>query len=406
VDDRFRPRRRTETVNVRRLAACAALAGVALGAGSVRAATPAPFEIPVIVSLTGSGAALGSAEAQSLRLLAESVNRSGGVRGRPIAFTVQDDQSSPQVAVQLANGVIAQHPPIVVATTLVSGCSAVLPLLANGPVTYCLSPGMYPPKDSYMFAYGAPTKNDIRMEIEFYHQHGWNRIAAIFTADATGQDFERNLDAALALPENRDVTVVARERFSTSDVSVGAQIASIKAAAPQAVIAWATGTPIGTIFHGLNDLGLDVPTITNAANLNYNVMRTFRQVLPKDLYFISYPGIAPDAVPPGPLRRAAAAYADALKSAGIPPDSNHLIAWDPGTVIVGALKALGLEATPAAYKQYIENLHGYFGACGEYDFRDGSQHGLDGRNDLVLRYDAVKEQFTAVARIGSAYSSR
>ena len=138
----------------RLLALSALLAGVANSGGTASGASAVPFNIPTIVSLTGSGAALGSAEAASLHLLEDNLNRSGGVRGRPIAFTVQDDQSNPQVALQLASAVIAMHPPIMIATSLVAGCNAILPLLANGPVTYCLSPGMYPPKDSYMFAYG------------------------------------------------------------------------------------------------------------------------------------------------------------------------------------------------------------------------------------------------------------
>jgi branched-chain amino acid transport system substrate-binding protein len=374
--------------------------------GGASAAAAAPFEVPAILSLTGSGSALATAEAEGLHLLADAVNKSGGVRGRPIAFTIQDDQSSPQIALQLASTILAKHPPIVIATTLVAGCSAILPLVTNGPVTYCLSSGMYPPKDSYMFAYGVPTKEANRLQIKFYHDRGWKRLAVIVTNDATGQDFERNLDAALALPENRDEVLVARERFGASDVSVNAQVATIKAGAPQALIVWATGTPLGTVFHAMTDLGLDVPTATNGSNLNYNTMKVFANILPRDLYFINVPGIVPDAVPPGPLRSAAAAYYNALKSAGVQPDSSHLVGWDPGTIIVSALKTLGFEATPAQYRQYIANLHGYYGASGEYDFRDGSQRGLDGRSDLVLRYDARKQQFVAVQLIGSAFLSK
>lgn len=75
-------------------------------------------------------------------------------------------------------------------------------------------------------------------------------------------------------------------------------------------------------------------------------------------------------------------------------------------MLVSALKALGFDATPAQYKTYIENLHGFYGGSGEYDFRDGSQRGLDGSSDLALRYDPSKAQFVAVARIGSAYTTK
>lgn len=380
-----------------------ALAAVALlGAGTAGAAPQPPFTIPVILSLTGSATATGTEEASALRVLADSVNNGGGIHGRPIAFDVQDDQSNVPVAVQLMNAVKAKNPPIVLGPTLTGACNAVLALVqTNGPLTYCLSSGMYPPKDSYMFAQGVPTKETVRLQIKFYRDRGWKRLAVIFTNDATGQDFEHNLDAALALPENRDMTLVARERFGVADTSVSAEMAVIKAAQPQAMIAWAVGTPFGTVLHAMVDTGLDIPTGSSGANLNYDTMKRFSAILPSNLYFINVPGIAPDAVPPGPQRTAAAAYYNTLRAAGLQADAGYLLSWDPAVVVVGMLKAVGLDKTPADYKQYLENLHGYYGASGEYDFRDGSQRGLDGRSDIVLRYDRDKAQFVAVSRAGN-----
>ena len=67
-----------------------------------------PYEINVIIPLTGLGAFLGTNEATALSLVEKNVNAAGGVRGRQIHFAVQDDQSNPQVAVQLLNGIIAE----------------------------------------------------------------------------------------------------------------------------------------------------------------------------------------------------------------------------------------------------------------------------------------------------------
>jgi branched-chain amino acid transport system substrate-binding protein len=382
------------------LVTIAIVAAVVHGGEAVSAASDTTFTIPVILSLTGSATATGTEEATALRLLADSVNNSGGVRGRQIAFDIHDDQSNAPVAVQLMSAIVAKNPPIVLGPTLTGACNAVLALVqAHGPLTYCLSSGVYPPKDSFMFTQGVPTKEAVRLQIKYYRDRGWNRLAVIFTTDASGQDFERNLEAALALPENRGVTVVARQRFGVADVSVNAQVAVIKAADPQAVIAWAVGTPFGTVLHAMVDNGLDIPTGSSGANLNYDTMKRFSSMLPTDLYFINVPGIAPDAVPPGPLRTAAAAYYNTLKAAGLAADAGYLLSWDPAMVVIGMLKAVGLDATPSGYKQYLENLHGFYGASGLYDFRDGSQRGLDGRSDIVLRYDKNKAQFVAVRRI-------
>src|ERR1700735_5199536 len=85
---------------------------VVLGAKVVWAAPETTFTIPVILSLTGSATASGTEEATALQLLADSVNKSGGVRGRQIAFEIHDDQSNAPVAVQLMSAIVAKNPPI------------------------------------------------------------------------------------------------------------------------------------------------------------------------------------------------------------------------------------------------------------------------------------------------------
>ncbi len=71
-----------------------------------------PYEINVIIPQTG-GAAFrsGKEEFVALGVVEGVVNKSGGIRGRPIKFTFFDDQSSPQVAVQLLNQVVANGCP-------------------------------------------------------------------------------------------------------------------------------------------------------------------------------------------------------------------------------------------------------------------------------------------------------
>ena len=59
------------------------------------------------------------------------------------------------------------------------------------------------------------------------------------------------------MPENKDITLVDRVHFNPTDVSVAAQIERVKAAKPQAFIAWSTGAPIATVFKGIVQAGLD-----------------------------------------------------------------------------------------------------------------------------------------------------
>lgn len=106
------------------------------------------FDIDVIVSMTGPGATAGAGVQASLTGLQEVVNRRGSIDGRPIHFTFLDDQTNPQVAVQLTNDLRQKNVQAFLGPSFASTCNAVEPLLKAGPVAFCLSPSIYPAKNS------------------------------------------------------------------------------------------------------------------------------------------------------------------------------------------------------------------------------------------------------------------
>jgi ABC-type branched-subunit amino acid transport system substrate-binding protein len=134
-------------------------------------------------------------------------------------------------------------------------------------------------------------------------------------------------------------------------------------------------------------------------------MKQYAAFLPRDLFITTVPGVAPQAAAPGPLRTAAMTYFDDVKAAGIQPDANMVVGWDSASIVVSALQKFGVNATAEQIRDYLANLHGYYGAAGQYDFRDGSQRGLTARTSVVVRYDPAKATFLPVSRIGGTLQS-
>src|SRR5580698_4575259 len=146
-----------------------------------------PFEINVIISLSGPGAFLGADQAAVLNAIQDQVNKSGGIRGRQIKFVIADDQSSPQVGVQLMNAAIARKAQVVLGSTLVAICSAMAPLAKDGPLLYCLSPGLHPDPGSFAFSSEPSTTDAFVGTAVYFAKRGWHKVALITTSDATGQ---------------------------------------------------------------------------------------------------------------------------------------------------------------------------------------------------------------------------
>jgi len=156
----------------------AAALAVLLTVGVSRA-PEAPVDVYAVLPLTGFGAFFGKATQQSVQALEALTNRTGGIRGRPIKFTILDDETNPQIAVQLFNQIIAKGGTIVIGPGFAASCGSALPLLTNGPLTYCLSPGTHPTAGSYMFAADAATIDLWGAQFRFARQRGWTRIATI-----------------------------------------------------------------------------------------------------------------------------------------------------------------------------------------------------------------------------------
>ncbi|HLI19842.1 MAG TPA: ABC transporter substrate-binding protein [Stellaceae bacterium] len=366
------------------------------------AARAEDYAINAILSLTGNGAFLAGGQKKVLELEAEIANAQGGIGGRNVRFVFHDDQSSPQVAVQLLNEIMATHPPVIVGSSLVAMCSAMVPLLAQGPVLYCLSPGYHPPAGSYAFSANTSTWDSQVSMVRYFREKGLTKIATITSSDATGQDADRGIDAAVAMPENAGVQIVDREHFNLSDVSVAAQLERVRAAHPQLVLAWATGSPSATIFKGLLQAGIELPVATTGGNQLVAQMRQFKAFLPKELYAGGgdYPPHAGLYKLDPRVEAAQQTMYAALKKTDLSPDVVIGTSWDAGLIVIATLRALGPDATAEQVRAHIAHLTDFPGVSGVYNFVASPERGLGVQDTIVLRWDAAHDRFIWVSKPG------
>ncbi len=384
---------------------CLAIA-VALDGSALAQQTKTPIELAADMPLTGSGAFIGQSMAQVLAVIEKTVNAQGGIQGRPIHFSITDNQTNPQLAVQLANGLIAKGAQFVIDGGPATVCHAIAPLYVNGPVLYCLSPAFYPPKDGYEFAASAMSKDGMAALLDYMRGMGWTRIAMLSATDTPGQEADEALKSLLELPQNRGMTMVAWEHFNPTDVSVGAQIAKIKSAAPQALFVWVTGTPNGTVLRGLHDAGAEIPVFQSNANQLYQQMAQYASFMPKQYYIFSALWGAYSDLRPGPEKTAIGNFYDVLKASGMRPDLGASNLWDPVMILVNALRKLGPSASAQQIRDYILSLHGYAGVDGTYDFQTGNQRGLTQKDMVVVRWDPQAGTWLPVSGPGGTPKKR
>ena len=219
------------------------------------------------------------------------------------------------------------------------------------------------------------------------------------STDASGQDAERGFDEMLKLPEHAGVTIVERQRFNPTDVSVSAQIERVKAAQPQAFVAWSTGAPIATILKATFQAGLDVPFATTNGNQTFAQFDQYKDFMPKEVYIPTSVYLAHDGLyklDPLVEEQQAKFYA-AHKAAGITPDNMAALVWDPANMIIAALRKLGPAATAEDVRAHIASQTSYAGLVGVHDFKAVPQRGLTNKNAIVSRWDASIHNWVPVS---------
>ena len=384
-----------------RSVAVATALGSALLFGAVPAVPATPYNIDVILSLTGSYAFVGNQQADNFKVFEDYANRTGGIRGTPIHFVVHDDQSSPSNAVQLSTQLLASHPAVVFGSDGGSLCGAQMPLFKDGPVLYCLVPSIYPPKDGYVFAAQIALNPFVNGMIRYLRQRGWTKLAIITSTDGSGLVDDTATKASLALPENKDMQVVAWEHFNPTDVDVNAQAIRIKNSDAQAVIVWTAGTPFGTVLRNFNDVGLKLPVETSNANSQVKQLMGYQSFLPKEMVMPGPAYLTPPSVQSPALRKAIAGFYAAYAADGKTPQPGSAPSvWDPANIVLAGLRKLGTDATADQLRQYIESVHDFTGVEGTYDFRSGDQHGLTDQAVVLTSFDPAKQAFAAVSGPG------
>ena len=253
-----------------------------------------------------------------------------------------------------------------------------------------------------MFSSSIGARDLVAVQLRYFRERGLKRIGVLSSTDATGQSFDTMLTAAKALPEFKDVTIVAYEHFNLADVSVAAQVARIKAQSPQAMMTFTVGPAFGTELRAISDAGLDIPVSASNGDMTYAQMTQYKSFVPKDLEFAAVLASAKMDLGDAQIRAAQTEYFDAFKAAGVRPDFPNTLAWDPAMIMLDVYRKVGFTPTIAQVKTYLDNLHGWVGINGPYDFRNGDRRGIGESLTVISRWDADKGDFVTASGRGGA----
>lgn len=262
-------------MKTRLMAAIAALAvplaATFASAQEVRGVTATEVRLGTQDDLSGPIVFWGQPMRNGKILRIEEQNAKGGVHGRKLVLIGEDNGYDPKKGVLAAQKLIQQDKVFAMVGVLGTPIAmATLPIVLEAGVPF-MYPGtnhhaMYEPFNKLKFSMAAPYNHQMRAAVAYMvTQKGSKKIAIMYQDDEFGKELR---EAAEAQAKSMNVPVVTVTSYKRGDTSFSSQVARMRQAAPDLVIAGTVVRETAGLGLELKKVGWQVDVLTSAAACN------------------------------------------------------------------------------------------------------------------------------------------
>ena len=362
------------------------LGGLGNGVMPSPASAAEPYKIGAVFSITGVGSFLGEPEKKTAEMIAEEVNKKGGINGHPIELIIADDESDTTKCNLAVKKLIKKdNVPVIIGPTRSGESLAVVSVVeeAQVPLISCAtSYKIVTPIESrkWVFKVAASDAHVVAKLFDYMKAKGWTKIAIM--TDSTGYGASAREEFLRLAPEN-GITLLADERFGPQDTDLTAQLTKIRCTQPQAIVSWSVGPTQIISVKNWRDLGMDaIPLFQShgfGSRKNLELAGKAAEGVLLALARVNIGPILPDSQPQKkPIMEYTKAYEERYKE---PISSFGGHAWDAMNLAIAALQAVGPD--PAKIRDQLEKTTKFVGMHGIFNFSPQDHNGLS-KDDLEM----------------------
>jgi branched-chain amino acid transport system substrate-binding protein len=254
-----------------------AAAGLIWATGAAVAADQ--IVIGYVDDLSALVAEAGNDSLNGVKVAVDETNAAGGVKGKQIKLVVYDGKVDTQLTLSYVSRVIEDDQAVAVFGGNVSGAAPGVISIANEEKTPFFSMSAAAdvftnPSTPYFFRFGPSNSQDAAAVASLIEKSGFKRVGIINNSLPFGLDGASAITAAL---KEKGVEVVADEVYEVSATDVSPQVAKLRDAKPEAIIAWPYPADGGRVLRTMAQLNVDIPTIIARVAL----FETFRKLAGK-----------------------------------------------------------------------------------------------------------------------------
>ncbi len=335
------------------------------------------IKIGAILSVTGPASFLGAPEANTLKMLVDEINSRGGIKGKKIELIIKDSSASPEKAISFAKQLIEEEKVFAIIGPSTSGETLKIKSICEKGRTICISCAaaerIVNPVARYVFK--TPQKDSFAARKIFMQMRkmGIKRIGVVVGNTGFGKAGKAQLEK---LAPEYGIDIVISEVYDKRATDLTALVTKLKAKGVEAVVNWSIVPAQSIIAKNMRQIGFNVPLFQSHGFGNIKYVRAAGAAAEGIIFPAGRLLVAeelPDNHPQKPVllkykRDYEARYKEDVSTFG-----GH--AYDALMILVEAIKKAGTDREKV--RDAIENLKGFVGTGGIFNFSPKDHNGLD-----------------------------
>jgi branched-chain amino acid transport system substrate-binding protein len=337
------------------------------------------YKVGAIFSVTGRTSFLGEPEKKTAEMIAEAINKVGGINGHPLELIILDDESDETKAVLAANRLIKKDKvPVVIGPSLSGNTLAVVKIFNEAKiplVSAAASNKIVIPVAQRHWIFKVPQSDTHAVEkiYDYLLKNGITKIAIMSVSTGFGASGREEL---LRLAPEVGIEIMADERYGPKDTDVTAQLTRIRGTDAKAIVNWSVGPTQVLVVKNWRDLGMkSIPLFQShgfGSRKNIKLAAGAAEGVFCPLGRVNIPDLVPA---DNPQKKIIDIYNKAYQEKYNEPVSSfggH--GWDALNLVIEALTAVGPDS--AKIRDYIETRTNFVGQHGVFNFSATDHNGL------------------------------
>ncbi len=334
------------------------------------------YKIGGIFAITGPASWLGEPERNTAVMVADMVNKKGGINGIPIELIIEDTVGDATKAVNATKKLINSDKVLAIIGPSRSGTTmAVIPIVekAQTPLISCAAAEtIVKPVKKWVFKTPQLDRHAVIKIYEYMKKHGITKIAIMSGTTGFGNAGREQLKK---LAPEYGIKIVADETYGPKDTDMTPQLTKIRGTDAQAIVNWSIVPAQVIVAKNMRQLGMNIPLFLSHGFGNIKYVKAAGEAA-EGIIFPAGRLLVADQVPDSnPQKKVLMEYKKLYEERYNEPVSTfggH--AWDAMWILINAIKKAG--ADKAAIRDAIENTKGFVGTAGIFNFSPEDHNGL------------------------------